>query len=176
MRRSLVAGRDRAPLLEPCPEALNPVAVSIGPVRAGYGCLLALGRDSQEGSDAPDALAKGVAGVTPVRHDPAGAPGNWSSKGAAWGNSCACSGATRKATARPAPSAITQCLVPKPPRDSPKPLTVSTACVRSPVSTLPPPWRAPELRPHRGTPSRVRHRVLAPSRAGDPPRQVLPSG
>src|SRR5215211_7816946 len=71
----LIAGRDRTPLLEPGPEALDAVAVDVDPRRTGDRRLVALGRDRRTCAEVPDEVAEGVAGVTAVGHDPGGDDG-----------------------------------------------------------------------------------------------------
>src|SRR3712207_2092989 len=71
-RGLLVAGGDGAPLFEPCPETLDPIAVVVDPGWAGDGRLVALGRDRGAGAEAPDEVAEGMAGVAAVGHDPGG--------------------------------------------------------------------------------------------------------
>src|SRR3954469_20812615 len=41
----LISGRNRMPLLEPRPETLDPIAISVDPRRAGHGRFATLGRD-----------------------------------------------------------------------------------------------------------------------------------
>jgi hypothetical protein len=97
---------------------------------------VALGRDGRPRPHVPDVLAKHLAGgLLAISHYPAafgrsvvakaaalgsrgrGTPGRASSRGSAWGSSCACPGAKRKAIARSAPSAITQALLLQLPRE-----------------------------------------------------------
>src|SRR4051812_1487660 len=66
----LVAGRDGAPLLEPCPEPLDLVAIVINPVRASDWCLVVFGRNSRTCAALPDVLAEGVTAQAPVSHHP----------------------------------------------------------------------------------------------------------
>src|SRR3954454_11665884 len=68
--RLLIAGGNGAPLFQPRPEPLHVVAIVVDPLRAGDLVLVALGRDRRSRAQAPDVLAKGVAGMTPVRHHP----------------------------------------------------------------------------------------------------------
>ena len=70
----LVAGGDGAPLFEPGPEALDLIAVVVDPIRAGHGRFVALRRDRRPSAHTPDVLAKDVAGVAAVPHDPFGHP------------------------------------------------------------------------------------------------------
>src|SRR5215204_1278538 len=69
--RLLVAGRNSPPLLQPGPEPLDNIAIVVDPVRTGERCFIGLGRDRRSGSQAPDVLTKGMAGVAAIRHDPA---------------------------------------------------------------------------------------------------------
>src|SRR3712207_3200265 len=71
-RGLLVAGGDGAPLFEPCPETLDPIAVVVNPGRAGDIRFVAPGRDRRAGAEAPDEIAEGMAGVSAVGHDPGG--------------------------------------------------------------------------------------------------------
>ncbi len=71
----LLAGGYGPPLLEPAPEPLNPVAVRVGPVRAGHRGLLAFRWDRGTRTAVPDVGAKIVRSVAPIRHDPARHPG-----------------------------------------------------------------------------------------------------
>src|SRR4051795_1025891 len=73
--RLLIAGGNGAPLFQPRPEPLHVVAIVVDPLRAGDLVLVALGRDRRTRAQAPDVLAKGVAGMTPVRHHPLRHPG-----------------------------------------------------------------------------------------------------
>ena len=54
----LIAGRNRAPLLEPSPEPLHVVAIGEDPVRAGDLVLVALRGDGRASPQVPDVLAK----------------------------------------------------------------------------------------------------------------------
>src|ERR671929_101531 len=74
--RLLVAGRDRTPLLQPVPHALDTLPVHIDPVRAVDRSLVAPGRDGRPGAKIPYGRAQRVRRVASVRHDPArdGAP------------------------------------------------------------------------------------------------------
>ncbi len=62
----LVACGDRSPLFQPCPETLDHVAVVVDPVRAGNGCLIALGGDRWACAALPDVLPEGMAGVASI--------------------------------------------------------------------------------------------------------------
>src|SRR3954470_23600071 len=64
--RLFIAGRNRAPLLEPRPEPLDLVAIGVDPVRTGYRGLVPLRRDRWTRTQIPDVLAKGVTGMAPV--------------------------------------------------------------------------------------------------------------
>src|SRR3954467_14834762 len=68
--RLLIAGRNRAPLLEPSPEPLHVVAIGVDPVRAGDLVLVALRGDGRASPQVPDVRAKGVAAQAAVRHHP----------------------------------------------------------------------------------------------------------
>src|SRR4051794_6825420 len=70
----LVAGRNRAPLLEPCPEPLHVVAIVVDPVRTGHRGFVLLGRDRRTRTQVPDVPAEGVTAQAPVRHHPLGHP------------------------------------------------------------------------------------------------------
>src|SRR4051794_30305164 len=61
-----------------------------------------------------------------------GTPGKRSKSGTACGSSCAWPGARMNATARPSPSAITQALVPYPPRERPRASRVSRSADEPP--------------------------------------------
>jgi hypothetical protein len=69
--RLLVACRNSPPLLQPGPEPLDDIAIIVDPVRTGEQCFIGLGRDRRSGSQAPDVLTKGMAGVAAIGHDPA---------------------------------------------------------------------------------------------------------
>src|SRR5215212_4098677 len=71
----LIAGCNRAPLLEPSPEPLHVVAIGVDPVRAGDLVLVAPRGDGRASSQGPDVLAKGVAAQAAVRHPPFRHPG-----------------------------------------------------------------------------------------------------
>src|SRR5215211_2244309 len=71
----LIAGRNRAPLLEPGPEALDAVAVDVDPRRTGDGRLVALGRDRRACAEAPDEGGGGGAGGAGGGQDPGGGGG-----------------------------------------------------------------------------------------------------
>src|SRR5215213_3338452 len=53
-RRFLVAGGDSAPLFEPRPETLDPIAVVVDPWGTGDVGFVALGRDRRAGAKVPD--------------------------------------------------------------------------------------------------------------------------
>src|SRR4051795_13001199 len=68
--RLLIAGRNRAPLLEPSPEPLHVVAIVVDPLRTGHRGFVLLGRDRRTRTQVPDVLAEGVAAQASVRHHP----------------------------------------------------------------------------------------------------------
>src|SRR4051812_20700347 len=65
-----VAGRNRAPLLQPRPQPLDHVAVVVHPVGTGDGLLVALGRNGRAGPSLPDVLPEGLTAEAPVSHHP----------------------------------------------------------------------------------------------------------
>src|SRR3954454_18217521 len=73
--RLLIAGRNGAPLFQPRPEPLHVVAIVVDPLRAGHRSFVLFGRDRRTRAQGPDVLAKGVTGMTPVRHHPLRHPG-----------------------------------------------------------------------------------------------------
>src|SRR5215211_145443 len=74
-RRFLVAGGDSAPLFEPRPETLDPIAVVVDPWGTGDVGFVALGRDRRAGAKVPDEVTEGVAGIAAIGHDPGGDEG-----------------------------------------------------------------------------------------------------
>ena len=72
MRCLFVAGRNSAPLFQPCPEVLDEVAIVVDPLRAGDGRVATFGRDGGTCAQVPDALAKGFGSEAPVTDNPSG--------------------------------------------------------------------------------------------------------
>ena len=64
VRGLFVACGNGTPLLEPCPEVLDEVAVVVDPLRAGDGRVGTPGRDGGPCAQVPDALAKGQTAIT----------------------------------------------------------------------------------------------------------------
>ena len=65
---------NQPPLLEPRPEPLHVVAVSLDPLRTGHWGFVLFGRDRRTGATLPDVLAEGVTAEPPVSHHPLGHP------------------------------------------------------------------------------------------------------
>lgn len=87
-------------------------AIVVDPVWAGDGRLMTLGRDRRPSTHVPDGLARGVAGVAAASYDLPGHTRQSVEERNGVGQFAGLTGASRKAMARPSPSAITQALVP----------------------------------------------------------------
>src|SRR3712207_6420086 len=66
-----MAGRDRPPVLQSVPHALDSLPGHIDPVWAVYGSLIAPGRDGWSRAQLPHRRAHRVRGIAAIRHDPA---------------------------------------------------------------------------------------------------------
>jgi hypothetical protein len=66
----LIAGGDRAALLQIGPKALNPIAVIVDPSGTGNGCVVPLRWDHRPRGLVPDVLSEGMAGMAAVIHSP----------------------------------------------------------------------------------------------------------
>jgi hypothetical protein len=115
----LVARCDRAPLLEPRPQVFHKAKAGIGSVRVGDGRRLSRACTARWTPMLQMCSRKAWLERPRSATTQSGTPGGRASSGTACGSSCACHGASAKATTRPAPSAITHAFVLKPPREWP---------------------------------------------------------
>ena len=118
-RGLLVSCGNRTPFPEPGPAAFDAVAVGVDPVGTSHRCLVLACRDRRSGTEVPDVLAEDAAAVARSATTKRGICGTRWGRGTACGSSSAGPCASAKVTARPALSALTQALVPKPPRERP---------------------------------------------------------
>lgn len=144
----LVACRDGPPLLYPGPEALDDVAVVVGPSGTGDQRIGLLVWDRRARAKVPNPWTENIRGVAAVACRPPGLSGGTARRSGASGSSWAWPGTRTKPSARPPPSAITQAFVSSPPRER-QSASRSSRCAPDPLFSTPPrPSRAlPHVQP-----------------------------